>query len=213
MKDLIIQTLITIFAAVTISFGLFEFWVKKRIEYRITALFSRVSKIHEMEFSVIPESWRKLQEAHGHAYDMTSYMQREPNFKTWDQEDFEVFVETLPWHGKHKQKLLNQTDCEGRIEYFKKKDFWYRFNEAKMHMNAFHNYIRNNKIFLQDELHDKFNEMDGIIYKALSTRELDEQLQDLKATVAVFEELNTSAEAILPEIERLVKARLRYFEA
>jgi uncharacterized protein YPO0396 len=68
---------------------------QKEIERLRHLLSSRVSKIHEKEFEVLPEAWRKIHELHGwilHALDLTF----KPLLRELSDDELEEFMRTAP---------------------------------------------------------------------------------------------------------------------
>ena len=65
------------------------------LKHQINSLFSRVSKIHEKEFEVLPKAWLMLNEVHGSvmlALDLT--MKFYPDFTRMPDARFEEFLGT-----------------------------------------------------------------------------------------------------------------------
>ncbi len=82
------------------------------LKHEINSLYSRVSKIHQKEFEVLPAAWFKLNELHGTvliALDRT--LKSYPDFEHMPEGRFEEFLSTsrltenqkheLPEHVKH----------------------------------------------------------------------------------------------------------------
>jgi len=64
--------------------------------------FSRISKIHEKEFEVLPRAWRLLHEASGYAGHLTTVLNYYPEFEKLSEEVCEKVVaeSRLPDHKK-----------------------------------------------------------------------------------------------------------------
>lgn len=59
---------------------------------KINSLFSRISKIHEKEFEVLPEAWRKLQEAMGHVSSIAEPLKQYPDLNRMTDEPLAGFL-------------------------------------------------------------------------------------------------------------------------
>lgn len=49
--------------------------------YEISALFNRITKIHEKEFEVLPLAWANLQKTVGKVAELTSFFKTYPDFR------------------------------------------------------------------------------------------------------------------------------------
>ena len=52
----------------------------ERVRHEINALFSRISKIHEKEFEVLPKAWQLLHKANGAVLHVAQAMKKFPDF-------------------------------------------------------------------------------------------------------------------------------------
>lgn len=75
-------------------------------KYQINALFNRITKIHEREIEVLPATWQKLQEAHGHLARLIQPFRierelsqmNEEQFKEWQNEYNEISEHFMEFH-------------------------------------------------------------------------------------------------------------------
>jgi hypothetical protein len=62
------------------------------IRQRVQWHFSRVSKIHEKEFEILPRAWFLLHEAHGLAGDLVGRLRQIPDFQSMPDPMLQEFV-------------------------------------------------------------------------------------------------------------------------
>lgn len=179
------------------------------LRHRTSTLFSRISKIHEKEFEVLPKSWFLMHDAHGKASHVSTQSRYRPNFAGMPKEMFEEFLQGSRLSQYQKGQLRGSDD---RLQCYTKMMFWIELNDAKVACEAFHNYLVENRIFMTGELAELFNRVD---------HELEMALRKISAwkRFGSYEEFESGAEMIaslgetIKAIEKAVQHRFKYAEA
>ena len=140
-----------------VAYGLFMFWGKKWIEnkfsksleeykhaqnkeleelrYKINSQFSRITKIHEKEFDLLPEAWSKMQDALGHISKFTSIYQEFPDLNKMSDEALEEFLANSKLQEYEKQELRKAQD---KLEFYQEHIFWHNYMEVEKEFLNFH---------------------------------------------------------------------------
>lgn len=217
--------------AAIVSYAIFTFLAKKWIEskfaerletykhelnkeldqarYRINALFSRVTKIHEKEFEVLPEAWHKMQDALGRISHFTSLFQQYPDLNQMSQPALEEFLEKSRLHKCEKQELLQASD---KVSYYEDKIFWHELRDVEEAFWNFHNYIIKNKIFLSPDLQEQFTKIDDVMWSAIVERKVGHEANDREMWDKAYNKIKQDINPIRNIIENLVQTRLHYQE-
>lgn len=183
----------------------------ENVRYRINALFSRVAKIHEKEYEVLPTAWAKLHDARDHIGNLVFPLQQYPDFSRLKEPDIRsILMKRYKWEDHQIEDMMSAYD---KNKHFQEKIFWYRLSEAKSKFSDFHTYITRNRIFLSQELKEQFNKADKLLWDALVTREVGQEAKDHKMIYDSYKMLKENIEIIISSIEKLVQERLRYNEA
>ncbi len=149
-------------------------------KYQIQALFNRIAKIHEKEFEVLPEAWRKLNGTIGLVNHIVNPVQEYPDFKKMGQADIQELVAKSELKEHQKQELLQADD---KNEYYQKAIFWRKIDRAMQSVQEFHNYLILNKIFLTGELFSKFMDADRHLYTVLTDAQFCREDEDRKLMI------------------------------
>lgn len=182
----------------------------ENVKYRINALFSRVTRIHDKEYEVLPTAWAKLHDARDYIGSLVSPLQQYPDFRFLDEPQIRRLLTGYKWEEDQIVELINATD---KNKHFKDKIFWYRLNEARLRFSDFHTYITRNRIFLSHELKEQFNKADDLLWDSLQMREIGEEAKDNQMIHDSYKKLKENIELVISTIEKLVQDRLRYKEA
>jgi len=177
---------------------------------QINSLFSRISKIHEKEFDVLPNAWNKLQEALGYVSRFTSPAQYYPNFFSMTQPEIAAFLLQSRLNEVDKKKVIDSLD---RDQTYKEIIFWYDLKDVRTAVGEFHNYILINRIFLSKELFEKFGALDTMLTGAVSDREVAHVSQDVKLKLASYKIFGDDLTKLVNEVEKLVQERLHFVDA
>lgn len=181
----------------------------EHLRHQITSLFSRISKIYEKEFEILPIAFLNLHKAYGACFELGSAFQKYPALNQMNGSLFAEFVEAcrLPTFRKH--ELLQAADRE---EYYRRWIFWTDIAEAKSLQNDFHNLLIMNRIFMTESLLKQFMEIDGLISSVLTTLEIDRETPGSGLLARAREDL-AKIQPLLVPLETAIQKRLHYDEA
>jgi len=178
--------------------------------YQINALFNRITKIHEKEFEVLPETWKILQDALGLVSALTAIYQTYPDLRSMNTNELEEFILKSEFSETQKNKLREATD---KNEMFVQLIFWKRAEKAMQAVNDFHNYLIYNKIFLTKDLFDRFSKADNILRDIVIKWQYRKQSERDLPFEETHKVLTNEIAKIVEEIEKQVQERLHYLEA
>jgi hypothetical protein len=181
----------------------------EHLRHQITSLFSRISKIHEKGFEILPIAFLNLHKAYGACFELGSALQRFPMLNQMGDSHFAEFVEACRLPKFRKQELLQAADRE---EYFRRWVFWTDLAEAKSLQSDFHNFLVMNRIFMSDGLRRQFMEIDGLISSVLIALEIDRETPGSGLLGRARDDLG-KIQPLLDPLEEAIKKRLHYDEA
>lgn len=177
---------------------------------KINSLFSRISKIHEKEFEVLPEAWRKLQEAMGHVSSIAEPLKQYPDLNRMTDEQLAGFLKKSRLREDQKNDLHKEID---KTKYYREAIFWHELDDASKAVSDLHNYLLFNKIFLSTDLYNLFKKVDEPIYGALVEQQVGKEAEDFKKRMNYYKNTRKEIEPIIREIELFVQTRLHYEKA
>ncbi len=182
----------------------------ERHKYNLNSLYNRVTKIHEKEFEVLPIAWQKLLDAYGKIVAATFPIQSYDDVNRMSPDEFAYFLSITKLNELQKKKL---SDSEDRSKYYQEVIKWQKVNECRQAISEFHRHILYNKIFLNAELFQKFDEVDKILSEAVSYSEEGLEANNYSQITKAYKMLDKKVEAIISDIEKLVQERLHYYDA
>ncbi len=173
---------------------------------RVQSLFSRISKIHEKEFEVLPKAWFLLHNAHGLAAHVMLRPTMRPDFAKLNEPAFEAFLSESRLSEAQRSELRAASDPG---KYYAEAIFWLQFNDAQSAQIDFNNYIIEHRIFMTDELREGFRSVSNTISEALVEHKLWKQFgghNDLISSTTKIKQLDEK----INEVEQAVQKRLHY---
>lgn len=178
------------------------------LKHEISSLFSRISKVHEKEFAILPEAWRLLQQAHGAVFKAASALKQYPDFSKMTEPQFEDFVASCPLADYEKKELRDATD---RLEYYRKQITWVDIRKAAQARTDFNNFLAVNSIFLGEGLRGPFQKINGSLGRLIISQEIGNQgfPEMFKENAKELDEISGTFD----QIEKAVQKRLRFEEA
>jgi len=212
-----------------VAYGLFKFLGKKWIEnkfaekleqykhaqnkeleelkFRINTMFSRITKIHEKEFEVLPEAWLKMQEALGRASQLVSLIRGYPDLDRMSEEALSEFLAQSKLRDYEKKELLESSI---KLTYYQNTIFWHELRETQEAFWDFHNYIIKYRVFMSSGLREQFGQIDDVIWKAIVERKVGHEANDMEMCSNAYKQIRDETNPIRNEIEKLVQSRLHY---
>ena len=179
----------------------------ERLRHRLS---SRISKIHEKEFEVLPKAWFMLNELHGSvvlALDLT--LKFYPDFRQLPDAQFEEFLTTTRLTDYQKQGLRNASD---RSKYFTQAMAGIYMDDANERQRIFRNYLIENRIFMTDELRTKFGTAIDSLTTALTQYGVGKDAKNWEMERSGQQEVSR-LRAMIDDVEQAVQRRLHYEEA
>jgi hypothetical protein len=184
------------------------------LKHEITSLFSRVSKIHQKEFEVLPTAWLKLNELHGTVMIVLDLTRRYyPDFERLPEAKFEEFLSTSRLT-ENQRNELRSLEPASRRAYFRDATAGIDMDDANEKLRLFKNYLIEHSIFMTDELREKFNAAHKTLVEATVSYDVGKSAQDWEMRAAGWKKmLDQSLTATINDVERAVQNRLHYNEA
>jgi hypothetical protein len=181
----------------------------ERLRHQITSVFSRISKIHDKEFEVLPAAFLKHHHAYGKCFRLGSALQQYPALNQMGASLFAEFVANCSLPEFRKKELLKATDRE---DYYNRWIFGVHFGEAQSAYDDFHNFLVMNRIFMTDDLRQQFAAIAKLISSVLIALEIDRQTPGSGLHSKVRKDL-AEIEPLLEPLEMVIQKRLHYEEA
>jgi hypothetical protein len=214
-----------------VAFGLFRFlgksWVEskfaerleafkhqqaleiQRLRVEIESMLSGALKLQEFEFEVLPEAWRRLDEAYGRSRFVISAVQEYENVENASDLEFkEVLQKTLPELLESQRASLRAAEPRDRAKQYQKLINWKHHNRARKALFELEEYIASKGLFLPPPLKDQFREISAIIGRSLislrTSLEYDAHELRGQAGTAI-----AAAEPLIKSIEKEIGERIR----
>lgn len=193
-----------------VEFKRFQDQEFENYRFEINKLFNRITKIHEMEFEILPTAWQKLQIAHGIVSEMTSPLQSYPDLDKMSNLELSEFLKSSGLFEFQKDELLKE---KNKLEYYREKIFRIRYSEVARKIMEFHNYILLNKILLKKEMFELFSEIDSRLYES---HLMSDALIDKSHATEIWKtlrEANNNIQPLINKLEELIQKRLHFEDA
>jgi len=186
---------------------------QKELERLRHLLSSRVSKIHEKEFEVLPKAWLILNKLRGAvvvALDLT--FKQYPDFRNLPDAQFEEFltVGLASRLSDYQKDALRK--APNRQAYFTDAMAGIYLDDAKEECRLFQNYLIEHRIFMTSELRKKFGAVNEVISTALSTYETGTGANNGELAHSAWKQVPL-LQSMVDEVEQAIQERLHYEEA
>ena len=188
---------------------LFKHEQQKEIEQLrrdINSEFSRISKVHQKEFEVLPQAWQLMHIAQGYVADLVARLRFFPDFDRMTEPQFEEFVQSCPLSPVQRQELR---DAHNRWAYYTNTIRWIDLRQARSAQIALGNCLALNSIFMTEDLRQQFKQINQDIATIIVNEESDHRTGGARfseETQALWRGMTTA----LPLLEAAVQRRLRY---
>lgn len=180
----------------------------QRLRVEIDSLLSGALKLQEKEFSVLPEAWAKLDEAHGLVARLVAPLQQYADVNRMNSVQLEEFLAGMEVEFTESQKNEVRTSNEKNKTY-QEIIFWYRLQKVRKAFGDLQTFIARNGIFLPSKLKDKFANMAEILWNAIVSKEVGHEAKDWKMQNEGWKSIKEETEPLYKSIEADIQARLQ----
>lgn len=181
--------------------------VLEQFRYQINIQLSRITKIHEKEFEVLPNIWYKLQDTYDGFLSLSAPIKQLPDLNNYNEQQLENFIRNCELLDYQKEELKDVND---KLKYYEDKVYWIRLFEAKKNLNDLRKYLRYNKIFLSKDLYKLFSDVEFTLIEAETELEQINQNFQIKQKYEIFKKLKINTEKYFLKIENSVQKRLHF---
>jgi hypothetical protein len=182
----------------------------EQLRHQINSLFSRISKVHEKEFEVLPIAWKLLNEACGYANRVASAYREDKDLHSVSDADFKEFVEGIVYLSQsQKDSLLKATDRNKSYQEIMIPIELILARKAQIELN---NYLAMNSIFMTRDLRHQFRALKDALANTVREQEYGRQYRSPELRQSSSDTLRQLSE-MHQNIEAAVQQRLHYDEA
>jgi hypothetical protein len=173
------------------------------LKFSISAQLDRATKLHQLEFEVLPKAWRKLKDAHGIISELVSRGQTITDLNSMSdpqRKDFLGASFLAEWQRDLVRAATDKTDVyRNQIEP-------HRIGRARKASAEFYKYFQRNGIFIRPSIKRKIDKIDELMLGALEERVLNFQhgFREFRAG----DKLRSEGKSLLEELEADVQKRL-----
>ena len=171
-------------------------------------MLSGALKLQELEFEVLPEAWKRLDDAYGLVRWATSSFQQYPSIEGMtDIELLEYLTKAHPDFLEGQVTRIIGATGKDRDARFQELLSWQRVNKARRAVGELETYIAGNGLFLPPSLKAQFLEIAPIIRNTVIAAETGQQFKDYTMLRAASGDLATAA-PLHAAIEKAIGDRL-----
>lgn len=180
----------------------------QRLRVQIESMLSGTLKLQELEFTVLPEAWNRLDEAFGRAQALTASYQEYAQVDDLNDAELDEVLKGASVAESQWPKL-KQLSGKARSERFIELITWKRIYVARAAAYEAEAYIASKGLFLPPPLKKLFLEVLPTVRGAVLSTESSVQFKDWKLRTAAAEELRDKAAPIIKAIEAGIEQRLQ----
>jgi hypothetical protein len=175
----------------------------ERLKLDINSIFSRVAKLHEREFEVLPKLWEKLNEAD---IALTSCVMKFSEFPDLDLLSDAELVEFLSGTKLSNYEKDRIRQASNKVQVYRQMIAWHDIHDARNRFADFQSYLRLNRVFIRRELTKKLDALAKMMWKQWVNIHMDQQKPG--SGLAGHLEYDKESKPVIAEVEQLVHARL-----
>lgn len=178
----------------------------QRLRVEIDSMLSGTLKLQEREFSVLPEAWEKLNEAHLLVGLLVSPLQQYADVDRMPPARLEEFLSGTNFLKSDIDEILTAPNKGKRYQELV---FWDKLSRAKKAFAELRNYVAHSGIFLPVELEEKFKKISDMLWSAVVSKEVGHQAQDWKMQAEGWDKVEKEVEPLYLDIKRYIHERLQ----
>ena len=229
LNELLGHTLTIFGLSGSTAYGLFRFFGQKWIEQKfsksleefkheqakeiakqqlqIDTIFNRVSKLHDKEFEILPQIWKRLNAANILIQRIEFGYNKFPDLNKMTSEDLEKFMDESDLNFNESEKALMRTQSD-KIKVYFKINKSKEFKDAYNAYSQFHIYHAENSIFMKSDLKTKIEAIDKLLRSLLGASDVGLTSGDSSLVLEKYVQVNGPLENLLMEISEYIHSRL-----
>jgi hypothetical protein len=180
----------------------------EKLRSEIQMLYSRISKVHEKEFEVLPKAWLYLHEAFGAAHNLLSRFRPSYDFDAMSDDALEEFMDERKLSKTEKNELRSASEKAKCFRIIWEDNLLQDVNERNRVLT---NYLIENRLFMDDGLRTAFDIVNKSLNHVVILYDTGKRV-DPKMVTEASQELH-DLETKIPDVEKAVQKRLRYYDA
>jgi hypothetical protein len=178
------------------------------VRYAVQSTFSRITKIHEREFEVLPKIWLMIQDTLGQAaHAVGATIIQLPSFRNMADEDIEDYFQSVGFSESQKKQILRSSDPDERREQCSQVLMYRNMFEAKEKQRLLNNYIIENRVFMTPELDALMSDVSLALATGLGSFEIGKRSHSREIEMEGFHKI-TNLNGKLPAILKAIQERL-----
>lgn len=178
----------------------------QRLRVEIDSMLSGAIKLQEKEFSILPEAWAKLDEAHSLVGWLVSPFQQYADVGRMNNAQLEEFLADTEFSKSQKEDVRNAPD---KNKEYQDIYFWHRLHKVKKAFGDLQTFVARNGIFLSAELEEKFTKISSTLWSAVISKEVGHEAKDWKMQHEGWTKIQEETEPLYKEIKTEIHARLQ----
>lgn len=178
----------------------------QRLRVEIDAMLSGALKLQEKEFSVLPEAWAKLDEAHGLVSWLVAPFQQYADVNRMTSQQLEEFLGATDFTDSQKEEVCISHD-KGKT--YQDILFWHRLQKVKNSFAELQTYVARNGIFLPPDIESKFKKIAEMLWSAVISKEVGHEAKDWKMQREGWDKIKEEAEPLYLDIKKHIQERLQ----
>lgn len=178
----------------------------QRLRVEIDSMLSGAIRLQEREFDVLPEAWKKLDEAHGLVTWLVAPMQSYPDLNKMNSQELSEFFTSSELADSQKQRIVSASSkTEAYIDII----FWHRLNKVRTSIGELRDFVAAHGIFLPTELKEQFVKVVDLLWSALVSKQIGVEAKDYKLQTAGWEKVQSEIQPLYKSIETEIQLRLQ----
>jgi hypothetical protein len=166
------------------------------VRSEIQRTFSRVSKVHEQEYKVLPQAWFHLQKAFGTSFRTINGIAQAIRFREMTEAELGEFLATQPFSATQKKQIKDGTTPDDRENIY----YGVVQSVAIDHMNesqrVFRNFLLQNSVLMSKDVYEALN--------AVSLKLIDANTKFVSTSEVLKLDASTKINELQPEIDALL---------
>ncbi|KQQ39064.1 hypothetical protein ASF58_23270 [Methylobacterium sp. Leaf125] len=177
----------------------------EHLKYEINSLLDRTVKVHQHEFEVLPDTWRKLTDAFFHTKETTLAFENYTNVARLNDDQL---LQILKEDGFRDSDISTIMHSDDRQSAYMRLTTARRIQKTGDVIREFRVYIRKYGIFIRPELRTGFEALEEMIAEAFTEYTIDVRFNRLGKENGKVEKLQMNGEGLYRGLEKHVQDRL-----